>query len=261
MQYEVAIRGGAFVLAFALMALWETWQPRRQPVAPKGLRWRSNLALAFLNLLLLRLAFPAASVGFAVLAEEQGAGLMRMWALPPAIGVVLAVVLLDLAIYFQHLLFHAVPVFWRLHRVHHADPDFDVTTAMRFHPLELLLSAGAKGAAIFALGPPVVAVMLFEVLLNAASIFTHANVRLPATLDRGLRWLIVTPDMHRIHHSLRPEETNSNFGFNLSVWDRLFGTYRKHSSQTLEALEIGVPEIRDPKYTVKLLGLLKTPFV
>lgn len=261
LAHESVIRVGIFVLAFGGMAIWETGRPRLPSVVPRRLRWANNLGLALLGTLAVRLAFPAAAVGFALLAEARSAGLLRMMTLPPVIAILLGVVLLDLAIFLQHVLFHAVPVLWRFHRVHHADPEFDVTTAMRFHPVELLLSMTFKGLAIVALGPPVLAVMIFEVLLNAFSIFSHANVRLPQRLDRALRLAIVTPDMHRIHHSIEPEETNSNFGFNLSVWDRLLGSYRSQAILSPEAMSLGLREFRGPAITVKLLGMLKLPFV
>lgn len=260
LSHESVIRIGLFSLVFALMAFWETRRPRRASVLPKRLRWANNLMLAFLSTFAVRLIFPFAAVGFAVLAEERSGGLMRAWTIPTPFAVLIAIVLLDMAIYIQHILFHAVPALWRFHRVHHADPEFDVTTAMRFHPIELLLSMGIKGVAICALGPPVLAVMIFEVLLNASSIFNHANVRLPSWLDRALRWVVVTPDMHRIHHSMERDETDSNFGFNLSVWDRIFGTYRSVARLPPETLAIGLREFSDPARAIKVLDLLMLPF-
>ncbi len=258
--HEAAIRLGAFIGIFALMALWELAAPRRTPTVSKAVRWSNNLTLVVLNTLLLRLVFPAAAVGVAAFAAKQGMGLFAIYPLPPALALVLAVVALDLVIWIQHVLFHAVPVLWRLHRVHHADLDYDLTTGTRFHPLEILLSLLIKFAAILVLGPPVAAVVLFEVLLNATSMFNHGNVRLPAGLDRWLRWVLVTPDMHRVHHSVEDDETNSNFGFNLSLWDRLFGTYRDQPRAGHKAMTIGIRDHRDPREVAWLPGMLALPF-
>lgn len=214
-----------------------------------------------LNAAVIRVLFPAAGVGLAMVAQAHGAGLLRLLDLPVWLAVLAGLVALDLTIYFQHLLFHAVPGLWRLHRVHHADPDFDVTTALRFHPIEIVLSMFMKAVAIFAFGPPVLAVLIFEVVLNGAAVFNHANVRLPARIEPVLRWLMVTPDMHRIHHSKDMRETNSNYGFDLSVWDRLFGTYRAQPALGHEWMRIGVSGLEDPKSSVRLLGLLAQPFL
>jgi len=257
---EGMIRLGSFVAIFGLMGLWELLAPARDRSLPRLRRWPNNLALAALNVASVRVLFPAAGVGLAVMAEAQGAGLLRLPDLPYWLAVLAGVVVLDLAIYLQHLLFHAVPALWRLHRVHHADPDFDVTTALRFHPVEILLSIFIKAAVIFAFGPPVLAVLIFEVVLNGASVFNHANVRLPPRIERILRWLVVTPDMHRVHHSKDMQETNSNYGFNLSIWDRLFGTYRAQPALGHEGMRIGVSGLENPKSSVRLLGLLAQPF-
>jgi len=257
---EGMIRLGSFVAIFGLMWLWELLVPARDRSLPRLRRWPNNLALAALNVAIVRVLFPAAGVGLAVVAEAQGAGLLRLPDLPYWLAVLAGVVVLDLAIYLQHLLFHAVPALWRLHRVHHADPDFDVTTALRFHPVEILLSMFIKAAVIFAFGPPVLAVLIFEVVLNGASVFNHANVRLPPRIERVLRWFIVTPDMHRVHHSKDMRETNSNYGFNLSIWDRLFGTYRAQPALGHAGMRIGVSGLEDPKSSVRLLGLLVQPF-
>jgi len=257
---EGVVRVGSFVAIFGLMGLWELLAPARDRSFPRLRRWPNNLALAALNAATVRVLFPAAGVGLAVLAEAQGAGLLRLPDLPYWLAVLAGMVVLDLAIYLQHLLFHAVPALWRLHRVHHADPDFDVTTALRFHPVEILLSMFIKAAVIFALGPPVLAVLIFEVVLNGASVFNHANVRLPPRIERVLRWLVVTPDMHRVHHSKDMRETDSNYGFNLSIWDRLFGTYRAQPALGHEGMRIGVSGLEDPKSSVRLLGLLVQPF-
>jgi len=241
---EPAIRLGAFIGVLALMAIWEAASPRRQRDIPRAIRWANNLGLVVLDTLILRFVFPVLAVGTAVIAAERGWGLLNLTGLPGWVAVLAAIFLLDLAVYAQHVLFHAVPVFWRLHRVHHADLDFDVTTALRFHPLEIVLSMLIKLAVVVLLGAPAVAVMIFEVLLNATAMFNHANLRLPAAVDGALRRVFVTPDMHRIHHSVRREETNSNYGFNLSVWDRLFGTYRDQPREGHEGMTIGIEQFR-----------------
>lgn len=259
--YETAIRLGFFFGIFLLMAVWEILAPRRVLTQPKGLRWLNNIGLVVLNTVLLRLLFPLAAVGIAIHAGSQQWGLLNQVDIPGWLAVPFAVVVLDAAIYMQHLMFHAVPVFWRLHRVHHADLDFDVTTGARFHPIEIVLSMLIKFAVIVLLGPPVLAVVIFEVLLNGTSMFNHANVRIPPGVDRLVRLLIVTPDMHRVHHSHRQHETNSNFGFNLSVWDRLFGTYRDQPQDGHKDMIIGIDTWRDPAHCTRLPGLLSLPFI
>jgi sterol desaturase/sphingolipid hydroxylase (fatty acid hydroxylase superfamily) len=212
-----------------------------------------------LDTVLVRLLFPTTAVGLALVAEAQGWGLFHALALPIWVSVPLAVLALDLAIYLQHVLFHAVPALWRLHRMHHADLEFDVTTGARFHPIEILLSMGIKLGVVAALGAPAVAVLAFEVLLNATSMFNHSNVRMPAWLDRVVRWIVVTPDMHRVHHSIAVRETNSNFGFNLPWWDRLFGTYRDQPAAGHEAMTLGIEQFRDPAEQ-RLDHMLTQPF-
>ena len=258
--HELMIRLGFFFGVFAVMALWEAAAPARPLSVPKAKRWLNNLGLVALNSLVLRLLFPAAAVGVATLAEQQGWGALRYWGVPFGLAVVVAVVAMDLIIYLQHVMVHAVPLLWRLHRVHHADLDYDVTTGARFHPLEIILSMLIKFAAIVLLGAPVVAVVIFEVMLNAAAMFNHGNVRLPAALDRLLRGFLVTPDMHRIHHSVEDDEANSNFGFNLSWWDRLFGTYRDQPRAGHRGMTIGIHRYRDPRKVNQLPGMLALPF-
>lgn len=260
LSHELAIRLSAFFGIFAIMASWEVHAPRRKLLASKLYRWLSNLGLVLLNTLLLRLIFPAAAVGMASYAVTHGWGLFNAIHLPVWLAVAVSVVLLDLVIYLQHVMVHAVPALWRLHRVHHADPDYDVTTGARFHPLEIILSMLIKFATIAALGPPVVAVIIFEVALNGMAMFNHGNVGLPAWLDRKLRWLLVTPDMHRVHHSVEVDETNSNFGFNLSIWDRLMGTYRDQPRLGHLDMTIGLDTIKDPRRTTRLPGMLMIPF-
>lgn len=260
LAHELAIRLAFFFGVFGVMALWESFRPCRALTQSRGRRWANNLALVALNSLLLRLLFPVAAVGLAALAASSGWGLFNQFAWPLWLSIPLAVVLLDMGIYLQHVMFHAVPLLWRFHRVHHADLDFDVTTGARFHPVEILLSMLIKFSMILVLGPPVVAVLIFEVLLNAFAMFNHGNVQLPRGLDRLLRLLVVTPDMHRVHHSVQTHEANSNFGFNLSLWDRLFGTYRAQPEAGHLGMTIGLDRLRDPALCVRLAGLLRLPF-
>ncbi len=261
LQSEPAIRIACFVGVFAAMSAWEQLAPRRQLAIKRPWRWASNLGLVFLNSLLLRLVAPLGAVGVALAAERLGWGLFNAVKVPLWLAVVVSIVLLDFAIYLQHVMFHAVPLFWRLHMVHHADLDIDVTTGVRFHAIEILLSFGIKTAVILLLGPPAVAVMIFEILLNATSMFNHSNVRMPLRLDGALRWLVVTPDMHRVHHSWHRQETNSNFGFNLPWWDRLCGTYRDQPSDGHDQMTIGLHEIRDERRATRLFWMLCLPFV
>ncbi len=261
MANEVSLRLGAFFGIFALIALWEVLSPRRRLTVPKLQRWGHNLGLVFLNSFLLRLLFPAAAVGVAVFAREQGWGLLNYYSVPLGWGVLITVVAMDLVIYLQHVMVHAVPLLWRLHRVHHADLDYDVTTGARFHPLEIILSMLIKFATILLLGPPVAGVVLFEIILNATAMFNHGNIRLPAAVDRVLRRILVTPDMHRVHHSVEDDEANSNFGFSLSIWDRLFGTYRDQPRAGHEGMTIGIHGYRDPRQVDRLPGMLLLPFI
>ncbi|MEO6299560.1 MAG: sterol desaturase family protein [Paracoccaceae bacterium] len=241
---EPSIRLIAFMGVLLTLAACEIATPRRRQEIPRLLRWSNNLGLVVIDTILVRLVFPVAAVGLAITAEQNGWGLFQALDLPMWIELVLSFLALDLAIYLQHVMFHAVPLFWRLHRMHHADLEFDVTTGLRFHPGEILLSMVIKLAVVAALGPPAVAVLLFEVVLNASSMFNHSNIRIPNKADRMLRWLIVTPDMHRVHHSVVPDETNSNFGFNLPWWDRLLGTYRAQPAAGHDAMTIGIAQFR-----------------
>ena len=243
---EPLIRLIAFSSILAALALWEILAPRRRQQISRGARWPSNIAVVVIDTLLVRLAFPITAIGLALLAETRGWGLFNALQVPAWAAIPLAVILLDLAIYLQHVLFHAVPALWRLHRMHHADLEVDVTTGSRFHPVEILLSMVIKLGVVAALGTPAVAVLIFEVLLNATSMFNHANVDIPSRLDRVLRWIVVTPDMHRVHHSINAPETNSNFGFNLPWWDRLFGTYRDQPGAGHEQMTLGIEQFRNP---------------
>ena len=259
LPYEIPIRLAAFAGVLVLMAAWELLAPRRQQATERPLRWSSNLGIVVLDTVLVRILVPTTAVGIALLAEQRGWGLFHAFALPAWIAVVISLIILDLAIYLQHVLFHAVPVLWRLHRMHHADLAFDVTTGVRFHPVEILISMLIKLAVVAALGAPALAVVLFEVLLNATSMFSHGNVQIPERLDRVLRLIVVTPDMHRVHHSIEVAETNSNFGFNLPWWDRLFGTYRARPAAGHEAMMIGIEQFR-ARSDLRLDRMLLQPF-
>jgi sterol desaturase/sphingolipid hydroxylase (fatty acid hydroxylase superfamily) len=260
LKQEPLIRFAFFAGILALVALGELLAPRRRLVAKKPLRWASNLGLVALNSVLARVLFPIGAVGIALMSEENGWGLFNNMAAPYWLAVPLAVVLLDLAIYLQHVMFHAVPILWRLHMVHHADLDFDVTTGLRFHTIEILLSMGLKLAVVVLLGAPALAVLIFEVALNATAMFNHANLRLPGWLDTTLRLFVVTPDMHRVHHSALAVETNSNFGFNFPWWDFLFGTYRPQPKAGHEGMTIGLSQFRD-EFVDRLHWMLALPFL
>jgi len=261
LQNEMLIRLGCFFGIFAVMAIWEVLAPRRVLTVSKAVRWANNLGLVFSNSFVLRLMFPAAAVGMAAFTSEQGWGIFNYYDVSPVVAVIASVVAMDFIIYLQHIMVHAVPMLWRLHRVHHADLDFDVTTGARFHTFEIILSMLIKFATIVVLGPPVVAVVIFEVVLNATAMFNHSNVRLAPGLDRVLRWIVVTPDMHRVHHSVEDDEANSNFGFNLPWWDRLFGTYRDQPRAGHEDMNIGIHTYRDPRLVSWLHGMLWLPFI
>lgn len=260
LSYEPQIRVGFFVCVFALVAMWELVSPRRNLKLTRKFRWSSNLGIVLLNTVLVRVAFPTAAVGMATLSADRSWGLLNNFPVPFWLAVPLAVVAMDFVIWLQHVMVHAVPVLWRLHRVHHADLDYDLTTGTRFHPLEIVLSMGIKFATITLLCAPVLAVVIFEVLLSACATFNHGNIRLPNWLDRSLRWFLVTPDMHRVHHSVEDDESNSNFGFNLTWWDRLFGTYREQPRAGQLGMNIGINGHTDPLEVAQLPGMLMLPF-
>jgi sterol desaturase/sphingolipid hydroxylase (fatty acid hydroxylase superfamily) len=259
--HEPAIRLIVFFGVLPVMALWELAAPRRSAALGRWARWPSNLGIVVLNTALVRLLLPMTAVALALVGEREGCGLLHRVALPGWAALPLAVIALDLVVYLQHVMVHAVPLLWRLHRVHHADLHFDVTTGARFHPIEIVLSMLIKFAAILVIGPAPEAVVVFEVLLNATAMFNHGNVRLPEKLDRGLRLIVVTPDMHRVHHSVEDDETNSNFGFNLPWWDRLFGTYRDQPRGGHAGMTIGIHGWRDPQQVDRLPGMLALPFL
>lgn len=259
MQDEAFIRLAAFAGIFAAVALWELAAPRRKALYTRRTRWPHNLGLLLVDVAVVRLLAPGAVIGVALAAQDRGWGFLNAMSLPLWAALPIAIVLLDLVVYFQHVMFHAVPALWRLHRVHHADQDFDVTTGTRFHPIEILISTVIKCAAVAAIGAPALAVLVFEVLLNATAMFNHANASLPGWAERWARGFVVTPDMHRVHHSVRYDESSSNFGFNLPWWDRLFGTYRPQPSLGHDAMTIGVDAFRSPE-DLRLDHLLVQPF-
>src|SRR3954454_7998963 len=259
LQAEPLIRLSVFAGVFALLAAWEALAPRRSQAIGRAWRWPNNLGVVVVDTLVLRVLFPTAAVGFALICEHHGWGALNNVSLPLWAKCLVAVVALDLVLYAQHVTFHAVPVLWRLHRMHHADLEFDVTTGVRFHPVEIGLSMLIKFAAVALIGAPALAVLIFEVLLNATSMFSHSNVRLPEQIDRVLRWLVVTPDMHRVHHSTERRETDSNFGFNLPWWDRLFGTYRAQPAAGHEKMQLGLSVFRD-RGDLRLDRMLLQPF-
>ena len=260
LTHEVAIRAGVFFGVLILMAVWEVLAPRRASTISKVVRWGNNLGLVVFNSILLRFIFPTAAVGVAIFVSEHNWGLLNYVQLPSFAAAAISIVVLDFVIYFQHVLMHAIPALWRLHRVHHADLDYDFTTGVRFHPLEIIVSMLIKFVAILILGPPVAAVVIFEIILNASSMFNHGNIKLPAALDRILRLLIVTPDMHRIHHSVEKDESNRNFGFNLSWWDHLFDTYRQQPRAGHEEMVVGIQNYRELRDVTSIHGLLLLPF-
>ncbi len=257
---EAAIRVASFFGIFIVVALWELVGPRRKLSVSKGLRWINNLGIVFFNTLLLRFLAPLMAVGLAIMAEEENWGLLNNIAINSYVKLFLAVLILDLIIYLQHVMFHTVPWLWRLHRMHHTDLDFDVTTGSRFHPIEIILSMIIKMLIVAALGAPPVAVIIFEVILNATAMFNHGNIRIHINADRILRLLVVTPDMHRVHHSVKPDETNSNYGFNFPWWDRLLGTYKAQPEDNHLKMTIGLNQFRESRY-LRFHWLLIQPFV
>jgi len=260
LAYEPYIRSGFFFGILVIMAIWEYLAPRRILTVSRTTRWVNNLAIVFLNSFIVRLIFPVVAVGIASFAHKNGWGILNYFEIPFVAAVIVAIIIMDFVIYLQHVLVHAIPVLWRLHRMHHADLDFDVTTGARFHPLEIILSMLIKFATIVVLGPPVIAVILFEIILNMTAMFNHSNVKLPLVFDRVLRLFLVTPDMHRVHHSIEDDEANSNFGFSLPWWDRLFGTYQDQPRAGHLNMTIGIHKFRDSKQVSWLPGMLMLPF-
>lgn len=256
---EEFLRVATFLIVLLLTGLWEIVAPRRPLTVNKGVRWLTNLSMIFITNLLVRFTLPLLPIGLALLAQERGWGLLNIIELPSWLAVTIAILALDLVIYLQHVLFHFLPILWRLHRMHHTDLDLDASSGNRFHPLEILISIGIKLGAVLLIGPSPFAVLLFEIVLNASATFNHGNIHIPVNIDRWLRILLVTPDMHRVHHSIIPRETNSNFGFCLPWWDYLCGTYRAQPVDGHQGMTIGLKEYRDPaRLTLPLL--LTQPF-
>jgi sterol desaturase/sphingolipid hydroxylase (fatty acid hydroxylase superfamily) len=256
---EESIRLGFFFGVLIIIAIWELLSPRRKLATSKPVRWASNLGIVFIDTALVKLIFPVMAINVAFVAQENSWGLLNNISLPYWVEVAMGVLILDCIIYLQHLMFHAVPLLWRLHMMHHADLDYDVTTGLRFHPIEIIISMVIKMASVAALGASPVTVVLFEIVLNATAMFNHGNIKLPLGLDAVLRLLVFTPDMHRVHHSVTIRETNSNFGFNFPWWDRLFGTYRAQPAAGHEGMTIGLAQFRDPGKN-NLFGMLVLPF-
>ena len=245
MEHEIYWRLGVFIAILIVIAFWETIKPRRSWHLSRGFRWANHVTLSVVNTLVVRILIPITVASFALVLEERGFGLLNWLSLPGWLAILCGVLLLDLAIYTQHYLFHQIDFFWRFHRMHHTDLDFDVTTGVRFHPIEIVISMFIKFTVVGLIGPPALAVIVFEILLNATSMFNHGNIRMPLAVDRVLRKVIVTPDMHRVHHSVIRRETDSNYGFNLSWWDRIFGTYRAQPEAGHLQMTIGLPIFRD----------------
>jgi sterol desaturase/sphingolipid hydroxylase (fatty acid hydroxylase superfamily) len=256
---EIVVRISCYTVVFAVMALWEWFAPRRRLGVGRQPRWANNLGILAIDIITVRLLVPTTAVGVALIASERGWGLFTILGLPYCGALVGGVIALDFVIYIQHRLFHYVPALWRLHRMHHADLDIDVTTGVRFHPLEILLSLAIKIVAVAVLGVPAPAVLTFEVLLNATSMFNHSNVAIPPQLERIVRWIVVTPQMHQVHHSIERAETDSNFGFNLPWWDRLFGTYSPRPNAGEERMVVGLPIFRDVA-ELNFVRMLTQPF-
>lgn len=260
MTTEDFVRVGSYIGVLGVMATWELFAPRRPLTASKLCRWGGNLTIVILNTVIARLLFMGGIVAMAVLAQERGWGLLSWVEGPAWLELALAVVALDFLIYWQHQVFHAMPVLWRFHMMHHSDVDLDVTSGVRFHPVEIIISMVVKSIAVIALGVAPLAVVVFEVLLNGTSLFNHSNVKIPLSLEPVLRWFVVTPDMHRIHHSTAPSETNSNYGFSLPWWDRLFGTYRAEPALGQLGMKIGLEHLA-PSVCLNLFMMLRFPFV
>ena len=259
MTSEIVIRLSAFLAILLAMAVWETHLPKRPWKSRRGRRWIHHLAISTLNVSLVRVVVPLSIVMWGIHLETQGFGLLNWLDLPAWLAVIVTIIALDLVVYAQHVMFHKVPLFWRFHLMHHTDLDFDVTTGFRFHPIEILISMVIKFAAVAVIGAPAIAIVIFEIVLNATSMFNHGNVQLPRVIDRYLRWFVVTPDMHRVHHSVTRYETDSNFGFNLPIWDRLFGTYRDQPEHGHSGMSIGLPVFRKID-EVRIDRLISQPF-
>ena len=258
-ENEITWRLSVFWCVFLLVSLWEYVPPKRDLQIKKSTRWIRNISLIIISNLAVRLLVPITAASVALYAEQHRIGLWYLLSIPLPAATIISVILLDLLIYTQHILFHHIPLFWRIHKVHHIDQDIDITTGLRFHPIEITLSALIKCSIVLLLGVPLMAIILFEILLNAMSMLSHANISLASRFDKYLRFFIVTPDMHRIHHSVLKDETNSNYGFNLSCWDRLFKTYKDQPKLGHLQMNIGLDEFQDENKTT-LFDIIMIPF-
>ena len=257
---EPQIRLGIFIGLFLVLAMMEYLAPRRELEHVKAKRWFTNWLIVIIDSFILRLVFTGAAVGVSLWAEINGYGLFNHVSVPSIVSVIICFIVLDFAIWVSHLASHKIPILWTVHRMHHSDVDIDVSTAIRFHPIEIILSMIWKMVIVVILGAPAVSVLIFEIVLNGAAMFNHSNIKLPLGLDRILRLFIVTPDMHRVHHSIVHDETDSNYGFNLAMWDRLFGTYIDQPEAGHNGMKIGLREWQDERPT-NLLWSLKVPFI
>lgn len=258
---ESTIRLTFFFGIILIMTTLEYFIPRRKLLVSKSKRWFNNITLVFFNTLLVRILFPTAAVGVAIFADTNNIGIFNILELSILSTTLLCIILLDLIIYWQHRLFHKISFFWKFHKVHHSDMDYDLTTGFRFHPIEIIMSMLIKFFFIMLLGVPVVAVVCFEVILSTLATFNHSNINIPKKLDIIVRYFVVTPDMHRIHHSIYYNELNSNYGFNISLWDRIFKSYTNTPKDKYEKMTIGLENLQDQKKTVSILSILKLPFI
>jgi len=257
---ESLIRISFFITILLLMSYFEYTIPRKKLLLSKFRRWSNNISIVLINSLLLKLIFASSAISISIYTTKEHIGLLNLIEIPFFFSVVLSIILLDLIIYIQHRLFHEINFFWKFHKVHHSDMDYDVTTGFRFHPIEILISMLIKIVSIFILGVPVFAVVVFEVILSSLALFNHSNIKLPKKLDKNLRYLLVTPDIHRIHHSIYNNELNSNYGFNLSLWDRIFKSYTNKPKDNYKKMTIGLKEFNNKTETVSILSILTLPF-
>ncbi len=260
LQFDGVARGGVFLVVFIVLAIIEITIPRRTLIVPKLQRWFSNLVLIGINNLLIRVVFPGFLIGVSVYASYNNIGVFNYFHLPTILNVTLSIVMLDLIIYGQHVVFHKFNILWQLHKVHHVDLDLDLTTGLRFHPIEIVISLFIKASAVLVIGAPILAIILFQVILNITAMFNHSNIKLPRSLDSILRLVIVTPDMHLVHHSDIQTENNSNYGFSLSIWDKIFKTYQQMPKLGIDGMKIGVKHHKQHKYSTNLLAMLLLPF-
>lgn len=259
LQNEQEIRMAFFLGVLVIMAIWEFITPKRRREIPRLIRWTNNIGIVMLDALVVRLTFPILAVSLAFLAQEKGWGLFNIFEAPPMLSLIVSFLALDLIIYLQHVAFHYVPWLWHLHRMHHTDTEIDVSTGLRFHPLEIIISMIIKCSAVIMLGAPPISILIFEVALNVTAMFSHSNIHIAGAIDRVLRLFFVTPDMHRVHHSVHMKETNSNFGFNLPWWDRIFGTYIAQPKDGHKGMDIGLNIFRN-KREAWIDRLLTQPF-